>query len=424
MGIDTLTRLMRIPGNERVGGWIGNQVHGSTTSAKGERVGNLRRIEKIASWIGALSMVVGASVLLLVAGHFVLGLIVWGKSLLEPAKVDAIQRLRANPVFDAYVDKKELLAETASSRKVRFEPYYHWRTQEIHGKYRNVGEDGVRHTVQGDVRPDAKKVFVLGGSTTWGANVPDQDTIPSYLQARLGGNFRVYNFGDTGWVSTQEFNYLLHQLALGNVPDYVVFYDGANDGFTGAYSPAIPRDPVNLRVHDKNAQRLTAWPRLIVDAYDRTNYKLFLDYVMKRVGPSPKKRWDDDVASRVDNNAQAVVDLYEAHMRQVKALAAEYGFKAFFFWQPNLFAGARRALPYEQQLIASASPMWVMSQQRVYQKAKTAFSGRESEGVLFLGDIFEDINEPIYVDWVHVGPRGNEIIGNEIARRLAAVAMK
>ena len=119
-----------------------------------------------------------------------------------------------------------------------------------------------------------------------------------------------------------------------------------------------------------------------------------------------------------------MVDLYEAHIRQVKALAAEYGFKAFFFWQPTLFGGARKVLPYEQEIIRSASPIWVKSQQLVYEKAKTAFSGREREGVLFLGDIFEDINEPIYADWVHVGPRGNEIIGNEIARRLAAVAMK
>ena len=385
---------------------------------------NLRRIEKIASWIGAASRICGAFVLLLVVGHFFLGFVAWGKGLFEPAKVDAVQKLRAIPVFDGYVDKNELLAETASARKARFEPYYHWRTYDIQGKYRNVGRDGVRRTVQEDLRPDAKKVFVLGGSTTWGANVPDQDTMPSKLQSRLGGAFRVYNFGDTGWVSTQEFNYLLHQLALGNVPDYVVFYDGANDGFAGAYSPAIPRDPVNLRVHNRNTERLTGWTRLIVDAFERTNYKSFLDYVMKKIGPAPLKRWDDDVAGRAGINAQAVVDLYEAHIRQVKALGAEYGFKAFFFWQPNLFGGARKVLPYEQEIIRSASPIWVKSQQLVYEKAKTAFSGREREGVLFLGDIFEDINEPIYADWVHVGPRGNEIIGNEIARRLAAVAMK
>ena len=386
---------------------------------------NSRSIEKIASSIGAASMITGALVLLLVAGHFFLGFVSWTRGLLQPPKVDIIEQQRSARVFDGYLDKDEFFAEEAWLRNltVHFEPYYHWRGKEIKSKYTNVGADGVRRTVHGEVRPDAKKVFVLGGSTTWGAIVPDQYTIPSYLQARLGGDFRVYNYGEKGWVSTQALNYLLQQLALGNVPDYVVFYDGANDGYVGAYSPAIPRDPHYLRVRDMNDRRHAGWTKLLVDAFDRTNYKLVLDYVARKTGSDPHKRREAGVEGKVETNARAVADLYDAHIRQVRALAAEYRFKVLFFWQPNLCASNRRDIPYEREFINRMSPLWVRSQQLVYQHAKAAFSGRERDAVFFLGDIFEDVKEPIYIDWAHLGPRGNEIIANEIARRVMAVRL-
>ena len=115
------------------------------------------------------------------------------------------------------------------------------------------------------------------------------------------------------------------------MPDYVVFYDGANDGYGGAYSPAVPRDPLNLRVHYMNEERFTGWTKLIVNAFDRTNYELLLDYVMRKIGSDPQKHWDADIEGRVDINARAVVELYEAPIRRVRALSREYGFKSLFF---------------------------------------------------------------------------------------------
>ena len=53
-----------------------------------------------------------------------------------------------------------------------------------------------------------KRFFVYGGSTTWGYNVADYQTIPSYLQKELINNgyndYCVYNFGGGSYFSTQE----------------------------------------------------------------------------------------------------------------------------------------------------------------------------------------------------------------------------
>ena len=47
--------------------------------------------------------------------------------------------------------------------------------------------------------------------------------------------------------------------------------------------------------------------------------------------------WDKKISPKIKMNAKDVIKMYEGHIKQVKALANEYKFKAFFFWQPNLF---------------------------------------------------------------------------------------
>jgi len=51
-----------------------------------------------------------------------------------------------------------------------------------------------------------------------------------------------------------------------------------------------------------------------------------------------EKNWGQQVDGNIEKNSIAVIEIYEAHVRQVKALAEEYGFSVFFFWQPNHLA--------------------------------------------------------------------------------------
>jgi hypothetical protein len=60
----------------------------------------------------------------------------------------------------------------------------------------------------------------------------------------------------------------------------------------------------------------------------------------------------------------------------------------------------------------------VRSQTAVYEQAKRRLSGREREGIVFLGNVFDDVPEPLYIDYVHVGRRGNEIIAGEIVKSI------
>jgi hypothetical protein len=254
---------------------------------------------------------------------------------------------------------------------------------------------------------------MFGGSTLWGTGAPDDKTIASYLQAKLGANFDVYNYGETGYVSAQELNSLLLLLAQGHLPDIVIFYDGVNDGYAGAYSPAIPRDPHNLRLEDP-----AVYP-LVLRLLDHSNYKKLFKLL---AGNSSSAAWDQKIAPAIDKNSAGVVDMYEALVRQVNGLASEYGFEAYFFWQPNLFSLTREHLtPYEKNSIERESTTLVASQQAVYREAARRFSNRESDNIFFLGNIFDKREEPIYIDWHHVGPHGNEIIADAMVRSMMKV---
>ena len=100
----------------------------------------------------------------------------------------------------------------------------------------NLSEDGKSITTTEDHtrwtgasrNPGATKVALLGGSTTFGSGVTDVDTWPARLQAILGSDYQVSNYGVPGYTSAEA----VVQLALvvpENRPDIVVLYEGWND---------------------------------------------------------------------------------------------------------------------------------------------------------------------------------------------------
>ena len=151
----------------------------------------------------------------------------------------------SSPVYKNFRGKEKLWEEF-SNNESRFAPYYCWRTKSLSGEFINISSEGIRKTVKNSAK-GAKKVFLFGGSTAWGIGAPDDSTIPSIMNKRLGKDYNIINFGESGYVSTQELNYLLERLTNNDIPDLVVFYDGINDIYAGIYSPAIARNPQKMR---------------------------------------------------------------------------------------------------------------------------------------------------------------------------------
>ena len=62
----------------------------------------------------------------------------------------------------------------------------------------------------------------------WGTGVDDQNTIPAHFN-ELHQDYRVYNHGQSGFVSRQELARLINLINQKVPMDVVIFYDGCND---------------------------------------------------------------------------------------------------------------------------------------------------------------------------------------------------
>ncbi len=149
-------------------------------------------------------------------------------------------------------DARQLYIETWIDRSFSYSQFLEHIESETKGKFVNVDKNFGRKVNNPDTCK--KSFFFYGGSTTWGYNVADDQTIPSYFLEILKKNkyydFCVYNFGGGSYFSTQENIRFQKHLVTQKIKenDFVFFIDGHNEsGFrktrttdylTEAFKPA------------------------------------------------------------------------------------------------------------------------------------------------------------------------------------------
>jgi len=354
-----------------------------------------------------------------------------GGTLFTNAYIDGIS---ASPAYDGYAWAEDFWKEQrARWEELRtsfypYEPFRIWGTQLDRGKYINVDNTemgAMRRTVNalqpGCDKQTGIKIWFFGASTSWGYGVPDFATIPSYLSPRLnagsGSCVEVINLGVDGYNTNQEAIYLTQKLKAGWRPDVVIFYDGFDEAAIGSSEPGLPEAHWFYRdIKAKSESSILSWPDLVKRSYflQAITY-LKWRYQRRRAAIPSDQEWA--VRARAD------MDNYESNRRLVALLCSEYGFDAYFFWQPCIMYGDKPLVPYEQAITEVPSVHADYAAIRaVYEEAdrRSAASGK----FIFLGRVFDGVKEPVYIDQVHLGPRGNEIIAGAIASAIQPSLIK
>ena len=168
----------------------------------------------------------------------------------------------------------------------------------------------------------------------------DDRTIPAMLAARLGElghRVALTNYGQLGHNSTQELITLQELLRAGAKIDIALFYDGANDVAaaeqTGRPAPVNEqrrRAEFNLLLDERRRDLFVA---ALLSAIPRTLRRLRRLTGAALRGPLPEPEADLS-AVILRRLAGEVLDIYFANQRMVRLLAAEYGFRSIFYWQP------------------------------------------------------------------------------------------
>lgn len=286
-----------------------------------------------------------------------------------------------------------------------------------------------------------KHIWMLGGSTTQGLGLRENETIPAHLNDLLEAahsEWRVLNLGQGGFNSTQELLLLMELLHAGYRPDAILCYDGINEvpfagdiARTGA--PGWEKHTAKSSVISdmQGAESARALTLLTVTRWTKLD-----DLIVKaaarltgRAGIPPAPTADRGGTSHPGTNWDVVARRYLLNLNLIRAAGDQLGIPVLLYFQPTM--------QYEDHYKLRTYSEYETTK-LVTQMANNEFARREAlyapdlEGLRkALEPSFHDIydvfrghdGETLYADPRHPNGEGTRIIAQRIFADLARIAV-
>lgn len=288
-------------------------------------------------------------------------------------------------------ENNEIDRECRAANRAVYEPWVEFAFMDVRSKYVNV-IDHRRLSIpdrSDSAAKDPLRIYFIGGSTTYGYDVTDAETICSafvrgYQQKYPGGRpIQVFNLGMPFYYSYQELILLSDRLFHDEHPDMVIMLDGVNDCFE-AGAAIIPAPVFTPRTRD----RITPG-----DVDDPSNQ--IKDYYKLPDGMS------------LDSSCTLIVNHYLANIRHAHDLTQLYHIPIYCFWQP---------MPYYNYPNRANDPICAQSKQERFEKIcpRIKDSAAGIPYLTFLGDMLHDEKGLPFVDQIHYSPRFNQTIAEKM----------
>lgn len=305
-----------------------------------------------------------------------------------------------------------------------WDSYDYWRRKPFTGEYINVDANQRRKTVFENDNPIKSKpdyrIFMFGGSTMWGSGVRDNNTIPSLLGSYLskqGYYIEVINFGESGYVNTQEVIALMKQLRRQNIPNLVVFYDGVNDVFS-SFQQGKAGLPQNEFHRKKEFNTLISKKRSLLVFLESLKSLASIRFINELTNPEQKLNisYTDQELKLL---AQETIDIYHENMRLVYSLSEQQDFKSLFYWQPTIF-DKKNLSDYEKERAQDVEFLKDFLNS-VNKHVVTEDIRHQSLYYFDISDIFKDEKEPVFIDYCHVSEYGNSVIAKRMMQDIISI---
>lgn len=271
--------------------------------------------------------------------------------------------------------------EAMASNQLVYTPWLEFRNNDFAGRYVNI-RGFERKTIPGFIQKgkDTLNIWFLGGSTTFGFNVADAETIPSYFARQFydsidtNTSLEVHNYGVPYYYLYQEYKLFQHLLSFHKKPDLVIFIDGLNNF-----------------VYKNYTSLNESW---LSNTYRNTTA------LATATAATPSQ---PDAALLINSYLQSVSLIeQEAAVKDIRSLSVV---------QP---------VPYYQYPDRALDPVCSKKEEPLfaaaYPQLKTAFLDQVSR--LYLGDIQKQAIKPLYVDAFHYSPGFNQQIASLILQRV------
>lgn len=307
------------------------------------------------------------------------------------------------------------LDETWNVMTLEARPWVHYGEAPISGKYVNVSGDGVRSNggPKAAAGQPAFRVFVFGGSTTFGYGVPDAETIPAHLERTLrarhpGVAIEVRNYGRGYYGSSQEQALFLSLIRRGERPDAIVFLDGLNEHVAAHAEDGrvVIDEPWGMpRIREMWRRETHPAPRALPEWIPMMRLATWISGRSKQRG-APQAGAVPVTAA----DAARVLQGYLVNQKAVRLLAADEKIAAYFFWQPvphYAYDLARHlfAEHYDRRTGEVIAGYYTQAE-------------RMDIGAVNLSRMLEDQREPAFVDMYHYTPTVNARIAVRLAEKV------
>ena len=264
-------------------------------------------------------------------------------------------------------------------------------------------------------QPECTFVHVYGGSTTLGAHVGDDETLPFYLLKNLQDwgekKFVVVNCGGNNHTSLHCALHLLDDCLKGHIPDYALFINGWNDAMHADGGGDGIVDFLNACLvasqDEKGESASVLEVRNSIQSINRQNYR------------NRKIQFND-----YDQFFKVFKLRYQSAIGLVGEIEKIFGTKSQFFFEPSAFVACRKdqdLMPKIREL-NSASPMikHIFNEVFTLGVAKTVGRGgykrKRVKSLISCGQELQMF--PLFIDETHFTPQFNNYLSKEIADRL------
>lgn len=317
-----------------------------------------------------------------------------------------------------------------SNLGMTFQPWVLFSEPPFQGKRVTVEVDSRGFPRRRTVNPDHKQgvpviqILTLGGSTTFGYNVSDEHTWPTYLSEILNRRAReenrnikveVLNYGRGFYHPSQETLLLLDLLKSGYRPSLVLFLDGVN--WSGPQD--VPQFYEQARRRFRNLQfddpsvRSPSWADIMGGAPMVRLAKSISQRFFGVTQPTVAQRAGDEDPSLVPH----VVNGFRQNRMVSEAICKSYAVTPVFILQPHAVYNYpvelyRRPLPDEFF-------RWRSTAQGVYRGLTS------DRGLIDLSNLFQTwgTDRKAIIDELHYSPPFNRFLAEQIAAHIQLNAL-
>jgi hypothetical protein len=253
----------------------------------------------------------------------------------------------------------------------------------------------------------------------WGTGARDEFTIPSYVSKVLAEKyphrFVVVNYGQDGYVTTQEVIALLREIQSNHSPNIAVFYDGYNEVYT-AYQAGAAGIPMNEdnRMREFNILHPSRTRDFYFEVLSRTNTFQLLQGLRTALRPGTVLSQSNGPDNQV--LARDAVRVYFRNLEAVAAMEKQFNFTAHFFWQPSVYTKSKPT-PAEESMIHASGPLAALYGQ-AHEAMKQVSRDTPPANFRDISNVLDGYAGTAFIDTVHVTELANEAVAREIVSDL------